>query len=62
VRIKASGWHGGISERQGDWVRRVRFWGGITRGVSVPVRQRFGARAFRPKARSPHPVALAGLT
>jgi len=27
------------NERQGDWVMRMRFWGGITRGARFWVRQ-----------------------
>ncbi len=61
VRFKVSGLRwltSGIHARQDDWVMRMRFWDEITRGVSVSVRGCFGARAFRPKARSPHPITL----
>jgi len=37
---------------------RMRFWDGITRGVNALVRRRYLAHAFRPKARSHHPITL----
>jgi hypothetical protein len=38
-----------IDARQGDWVRRMRFWGESTRGVEAPVRQRPRRAHFAPK-------------
>ncbi len=46
------------AERQGDWVKRMRFWDEITREVRAVVCELLGTHAFRPKARSPDPATL----
>jgi len=48
----ACGW----DKWRGDRVRRMRFWGAITRGVGVLVRAGPLTRALCPKARSPNPI------
>ena len=42
--------------RRGDWVRRMRFWSAITRGVNETVREGLDSHALRSKARSPDPI------
>jgi len=37
---------------------RMRFWGEITREVNGSMCERYLPRAFRPKARSHHPITL----
>jgi len=44
--------------RHGDWIRRMRFWIGITRGAMSVERRIQGAHAFQPKARSPDPITM----
>jgi len=46
----------GWDKWRGDRVRRMRFWGAITRGVWVVVRAGPLTRALCPKARSPNPI------
>jgi len=41
------------SARQGDWVRRMRFWRAITRGARAVVCWFQGTHALPSKARSP---------
>jgi len=44
--------------RPGDWVRRMRFWNAITRGVRSVVGLFLGTHALRSKARSPNPATM----
>ena len=44
--------------RRGDWVRRMRFWSAITRGVGAQVCTDLGTRALPSKARSPDPATM----